>query len=96
MYWVANGNAFATNAATATSVWSVSLTPVVMRSDPAVADGVVYFGAGDGNLYALDAAAAVSSRCQHRQPIEGSPAVADGRVYVGSDNHYEYAFAPPK
>jgi outer membrane protein assembly factor BamB len=28
--------------------------------------------------------------------IEGSPAVADGRVYVGSDNHYEYAFAPPR
>lgn len=27
------------------------------RSSPAVANGVVYFGSGDGNLYALDASA---------------------------------------
>ena len=68
-----------------------------MRSDPAVADGVVYFGSGDGNLYALSAGSgsklAVFST---GEPIESSPAVADGRVYVGSDNHYEYAFALPK
>ena len=70
---------------------------MVMRSDPAVADGVVYFGAGDGNLYALDAAdGSKLGVFSTGSAIEGSPAVADGRVYVGSDNHYEYAFAPPK
>ena len=63
---------------------------------PAVADGVVYVGADDGNLYAL--AAATGSQLwvySTGSAIQSSPAVADGRVYIGSDNGYEYAFALP-
>ena len=67
-----------------------------MQSDPAVADGVVYFGADDGNLFALNAATGSPLWVYGTgSAIEGSPAVADGRVYVGSDNGYEYAFALP-
>ncbi len=57
---------------------------------------MVYFGAGDGNLYALVAASGSKLGVfSTGSPIESSPAVADGRVYIGSDSHYEYAFAPP-
>ena len=67
-----------------------------MPSDPAVADGVVYFGAADGNMYALNAATGSQLwDFSTGSPIESSPAVADGRVYIGSDNDYEYAFALP-
>jgi outer membrane protein assembly factor BamB len=54
-------------------------------SSPAWADGVVYVGSDDGNLYAIDAASG-RQRWMHRTggPVSGSPAVADGRVYVTS------------
>ncbi len=65
-----------------------------MGSDPAVADGVVYFGAGNGDLYALNAGSGSELWTYSTgSPIEGAPAVADGRVYAGSDDHDEYAFA---
>jgi eukaryotic-like serine/threonine-protein kinase len=54
-------------------------------SSPAWADGVVYVGSDDGNLYAVDAATG-RQRWMHRTrgPVSGSPAVAGGRVYVTS------------
>jgi len=56
------------------------------ESSPAVANGVVYFGADDGNLYALSASSGSllwSYNTGH--PVTSSPAVANGVVYFGSN-----------
>lgn len=61
-------------------------------SSPAVVNGVVYFGSGDGNVYALDAASgALKWKYQTGDVVHASPAVADGVVYVGSWDSYFYA-----
>ena len=62
-------------------------------SSPAYIDGTVIVGAGDGGVYALDAA---TGRRKWRASTEGrvrsSPAVANGRVYVGSNDGRIYCF----
>jgi outer membrane protein assembly factor BamB len=64
-----------------------------ITSSPAVANGMVYVGSEDHNLYALDAA----SGHKHWSYETGdsisfsSPAVANGMVYVGSEDHNLYA-----
>lgn len=57
----------------------------VYLSSPVVADGVVYFGSGDGHVYAVDAASG-RLRWKHRTAdvVHASPALADGMVFVGS------------
>lgn len=75
-------------------------------SSPTIANGVVYIGSTDGNLYAFDAGGATgcSGTPKTCQPLWttaatggpmsfSSPAVANGRVYVGaSDDGKLYAF----
>lgn len=57
----------------------------VFTSSPAVAQGKVYFGSGDGNVYALDAASGVLQwKFPMRDVVHASPALADGTVYIGS------------
>jgi outer membrane protein assembly factor BamB len=64
----------------------------VFLSSPAVAAGAVYFGSGDGNVYALDAASGELRWKFHTgNVVHASPAVADGSVYVGSWDSYFYA-----
>ena len=58
-----------------------------MYSSPAVANGVVYVGSYDKNVYALDA----KTGAKLWSYIAGggvytSPSVANGLVYVGSDD----------
>jgi len=61
-------------------------------SSPAVVSGVVYFGSGDGNVYALDAdSGALRWKFPTGNVVHASPAVADGTVYVGSWDSYFYA-----
>jgi outer membrane protein assembly factor BamB len=61
-------------------------------SSPAVVNGVVYFGSGDGNVYALDAATGTQKwRFQTGDVVHSSPAVVDGIVYAGSWDTYFYA-----
>ena len=61
-------------------------------SSPVVAEGAVFFGCGDGNLYALDASTgALRWKLQTGDVIHASPAYADGLVYVGSWDSYLYA-----
>jgi outer membrane protein assembly factor BamB len=65
-----------------------------IQSSPAVANGVVYFGARDGWWYALDAATGKERwRFDHKVSwINTSPAISDGLVYVGSsDAHFVQA-----
>jgi eukaryotic-like serine/threonine-protein kinase len=61
-------------------------------SSPAVSDGTVYFGSGDGNVYALDAATGnLKWKFQTQDVVHASPAVSDGLVLIGSWDSYFYA-----
>ena len=56
-----------------------------VESSPAVANGVVYVGSDDGNLYALDASTgALLWSYTTGDIVFSSPAVANGIVYFGS------------
>lgn len=65
-----------------------------VKSAPAVAEGGVYFGSMDGNIYAVDAKSG-QERWRFRVPtgipVRSSPAVSDGVVFVGDDRNYLYA-----
>ncbi|MFE7776233.1 PQQ-binding-like beta-propeller repeat protein [Streptomyces sp. NPDC057445] len=67
-------------------------TGKTVNSTPAIADGVVYVGSGNGTLYAVDSGTG-KERWTFRtgEMIESSPAVADGTVYVGSGDGNLYA-----
>ena len=61
-------------------------------SSPVVADGVVYFGSGDHNIYALNAAdGSLKWKFATGDVVHASPALADGVLYVGSWDSYFYA-----
>ena len=61
-------------------------------SSPAVWNGTVYFGSGNGNVYALDAATgALKWKFRTGDVVHASPAIADGVVFVGSWDTYFYA-----
>ena len=61
-------------------------------SSPAVYQGAVYFGSGDGNVYALDAATgALKWKFQTGDVVHASAAIADGLVVVGSWDGILYA-----
>jgi outer membrane protein assembly factor BamB len=61
-------------------------------SSPAIAGGSVYFGSGDGNVYALDAGSgALRWKFHTGNVVHASPAVANDTVYVGSWDSYFYA-----
>jgi outer membrane protein assembly factor BamB len=58
-----------------------------------VANGVVYAGSWDHNVYALNASTgAFLWQYTTGNEVESSPAVANGVVYVGSQDHNVYAF----
>lgn len=61
-------------------------------SSPVVSGGKVYFGSGDGNVYALDAGSGtVSWKFQTGDVVHASPAISDGMLFVGSWDSYFYA-----
>ena len=67
-----------------------------MQSSPAVANGVVYIGSGDYNVYALNASTGVKLWSYATGAgVYSSPAVANGVVYVGSLDNNVYAFGLP-
>jgi outer membrane protein assembly factor BamB len=64
----------------------------VYLSSPAVAGGTVYFGSGDGNVYALDAASGkLNWKFKTGDVVHASPAIADGILFIGSWDSYFYA-----
>jgi eukaryotic-like serine/threonine-protein kinase len=64
----------------------------VYLSSPVVVQGAVYFGSGDGHLYALDAATGdLKWKFKTGDVIHASPAYADGVLFVGSWDSYFYA-----
>src|SRR5215471_4127179 len=61
-------------------------------SSPVVANGTVYFGSGDGNLYALDSATGdLRWKFKTGDFVHASPALADGVLFFGSWDSYFYA-----
>src|SRR3954447_3420174 len=61
-------------------------------SSPVVADGAVYFGSGDGNVYALDSATGdLRWKFKTGDVVHASPALADGLLFFGSWDSYFYA-----
>lgn len=64
----------------------------VWQSSPVVVGGRVFFGSGDGNLYALDAAdGELAWKFATGDVVHSSPAVVDGVLYVGSFDRFFYA-----
>src|ERR1700691_4813277 len=64
----------------------------VYLSSAAVVGGSVYFGSGDGNVYALDAQSGnLKWKFATGDVVHVSPAVADGIVFIGSWDSYFYA-----
>ncbi len=64
----------------------------MFTSSPAVANGKVYFGTGDGNVYAVDAKSGILQwKFATGDVVHASPAVAGGTVFVGSWDGNFYA-----
>jgi outer membrane protein assembly factor BamB len=64
----------------------------VYLSSPTIWSGAVYFGSGDGNIYALDAiTGSLKWKFQTGNVVHASPAIADGKLYIGSWDSYFYA-----
>ncbi|HLX84728.1 MAG TPA: PQQ-binding-like beta-propeller repeat protein [Terriglobales bacterium] len=64
----------------------------IFTSSPAAANGKVYFGSGDGNVYAVDAQTGMLLwKFQTKDVVHSSPAVVDNTVYIGSWDSYLYA-----
>jgi len=64
----------------------------VFLSSPVVVNGSVFFGSGDGHLYALDAATGqLRWKFETGDVIHASPAYANDTIYVGSWDSYLYA-----
>lgn len=64
----------------------------VFLSSPTVSKGVVYFGSGDHNVYALDVATGVLKwKFQTGDVVHASPAIVNNVVYIGSWDRNMYA-----
>jgi outer membrane protein assembly factor BamB len=64
----------------------------VFLSSPVVAQGAVYFGSGDGNVYAIDVATGAQRwKFKTGDVVHSSPAFADGILFFGSWDSYFYA-----
>lgn len=61
-------------------------------SSPAVWNGAVYFGSGDGNSYSVNATTgALNWKFKTGDVVHASPAIADGILFIGSWDSYFYA-----
>ncbi len=112
---VGNGTVFvASSASTVITAYSASSGATLWTADvggsgvssPALANGVLYIGSDDHNLYAFDAAG--TSGCTGTPKvcspqlsaatggaIRSSPAVAGGQIFVGSDDGALHAYGLP-
>jgi len=61
-------------------------------SSPVVWNGAVYFGSGDGNIYALHVdSGALKWKFKTGDVVHASPALADGTLFIGSWDSFFYA-----
>jgi outer membrane protein assembly factor BamB len=108
-----NSNVYALNASTGAKLWNYTspgpsqsviergFNSGAFESSPAVANGIVYIGSDDGNLYALNASngdkiwnytTSFQQTYLTGNQVTSSPAVSQGIVYVGSVGGNIYAF----
>ena len=74
-----------------TELWRFA-TGGIVYSSPAVANGIVYVGSEDKNLYAIDTVTGKEKwRFATGDHIFSSPTVANGIVYIGSEDKNLYA-----
>jgi eukaryotic-like serine/threonine-protein kinase len=78
---------------TRSTKWTFTAGGNVLSSTPAVANGLVYVGSEDNNVYALDAATGTVRWTRPAAASVGysSPAVADSTVYIADMNYAVYA-----
>ena len=70
--------------------WKYTTNGAVISS-PSVANGIVYVGSQDKNIYAIGAwSGSLIWKYQTTDAIVSSPAVADGKVFTGGDDGYVY------
>jgi len=76
--------------------WKHGLAGTQITSSPAIgADGTVYVGSTDSNLYAIHPDGTQAWAFPTGNKITSSPAIgADGTIYVGSTDNYLYAISP--
>jgi outer membrane protein assembly factor BamB len=81
------------NVAGVTQAWSFPTgSDSIITSTPAVARGVVYFGSGNADVYAVNAATGAELLSYTTGgDVFSSPAVVNGMVYVGSTGGNVYA-----
>jgi outer membrane protein assembly factor BamB len=61
-------------------------------SSPAVWNGLVFFGSGDGHVYAVDAGSGTLKwKFRTGDVVHASPAIADGMLFIGGWDTYLYA-----
>jgi outer membrane protein assembly factor BamB len=83
---------YALHAATGARIWSYPASGDQVSWRVAVADGVVYAGSLDGNVYALRAAIGQKLwQYATNGPVNSELVLADGVVYVGCDGGTLYA-----
>jgi len=71
-------------------IWKFTTGGAVMSS-PSIADGIVYFGSQDHNIYAINALSGTQIwNFTTLSTIESSPAVANGKVVTGGEDGYVY------
>jgi|GEM_PF-2495626 len=77
-------------------VWSFETGGEVNSSVAIGADGILYFGSGDKNLYALNSSGTeIWSYETEVLEVRSSPAIGpDGIIYFGSEEEYLYALRP--
>jgi outer membrane protein assembly factor BamB len=72
-------------------VWNFSVKGNVFSS-PTVYEGILYFGAHDGNVYALEAETGrLAWKTQTDGAVWSSPALSEGVLFIGSDDQHLYA-----
>jgi outer membrane protein assembly factor BamB len=74
----------------ATVAWKFHTADAIFSS-PAVADGVIYFGSGDNNFYALNLDGTLKWKFRTDSRVSSSPAVSEGTVFFGSWDGNFYA-----
>ena len=95
IYMCAGRRLYAINAETGSPKWvypeEESLTAVI-KSSPLVGEDLVYFGGGDGKLYAITKdKGTLAWNFTTKGIMNSSPVLMDGVIYVGSSDDHLYA-----
>lgn len=93
-YFCSAGRIYAVNTETGSLKWRYPEEGLSanIRTSPLVANGLVYFGAGDGGFYAVSTeTGTLRWSLKTKGQISSSPVLADGVIYVGASDNTLYA-----